>query len=203
VIAFENKPLDDHPPLVLASSSRYRAELLSRLRIGFVSASPEVDETPRPAERCAATADRLAEAKARALAGRFAGALILGSDQVAELDGRTLDKPGTPGLAREQLAASSGRVVHFHTALCLFDTRSGQGQVHMDHTRVQFRVLDAAEIARYVEREQPLDCAGSFKCEGLGISLFERIDNEDPSALIGLPLIALARLLRAAGVALP
>jgi len=191
------------PRLVLGSTSRYRAELLRRLCPEFEQRAPGTDETALPGEAPAARALRLAVAKAEAAAQGLHDALVIGSDQVAELDGRTLDKPGTPGLAREQLAASSGRVVHFHTALCLFDTRSGQGQVHMDHTRVQFRVLDAAEIARYVEREQPLDCAGSFKCEGLGISLFERIDNEDPSALIGLPLIALARLLRAAGVALP
>ena len=101
------------------------------------------------------------------------------------------------------LAAGSGRVVHFHTALCLLDTRSGRRQLHVDHTRVHFRTLGAAEIERYVAREQPLDCAGSFKCEGLGISLFERIDSEDPSALVGLPLIALAQMLRAAGVAVP
>ena len=191
------------PRLVLGSTSRYRAELLRRLCPEFEQRAPGTDETALPGEAPAARALRLAVAKAEAAAQGLHDALVIGSDQVAELDGRTLDKPGTPGLAREQLTASSGRVVHFHTALCLFDTRSGQGQVHMDHTRVQFRALDAAEIARYVEREQPLDCAGSFKCEGLGISLFERIDNEDPSALIGLPLIALARLLRAAGVALP
>ncbi len=128
---------------------------------------------------------------------------MIGSDQVAERDGLILDKPGTVERARAQLAACSGRKVHFHTALCLLDTRSGQDRIHVDHTLVCFRSLDATEIARYVEREQPLDCAGSFKCEGLGISLFERIDNEDPSALIGLPLIALARLLREAGIALP
>ena len=178
------------PRLVLGSTSRYRAELLRRLCPEFEQRAPGTDETALSGEAPAARALRLAVAKAEAAAQGLDDALVIGSDQVAELDGRMLDKPGTPGLAREQLAASSGRVVHFHTALCLFDTRSGQGQVHMDHTRVQ-------------HAELPLDCAGSFKCEGLGISLFERIDNEDPSALIGLPLIALARLLRAAGVALP
>jgi septum formation protein len=146
---------------------------------------------------------RLAIAKAAAVARDYPDALVIGSDQVAELDGMVLDKPGTAERARAQLAASSGRDVHFHTALCLLDTRSGHRHTLVDHTRVRFRTLDAAEIARYVEREQPLDCAGSFKCEGLGISLFEAIDNSDPSALIGLPLIALARLLREAGIALP
>ena len=146
---------------------------------------------------------RLAVAKARAAAVDLDDALVIGSDQVAERDGLVLDKPGTVARARAQLAACSGSEVHFHTALCLYDTRSGQDRIHVDHTRVCFRSLDAAEIARYVEREQPLDCAGRFKCEGLGISLFERIDNEDPSALIGLPLIALTRLLREAGIALP
>ena len=156
-----------------------------------------------PNETPAARALRLAIAKAAAVARDYPDALVIGSDQVAELDGLILDKPGTAGRARAQLAASSGREVHFHTALCLLDTRDGRRHTHVDHTRARFRTLEAAEIARYVEREQPLDCAGSFKCEGLGISLFEAIDNADPSALIGLPLIALARLLRETGVALP
>ena len=191
------------PRLVLGSTSRYRAELLRRLGQEFEQRAPGTDETALPGEAPAARALRLAVAKAEACARGLHDALVIGSDQVAELDGRMLDKPGTAEAARAQLAASSGRAVQFHTALCLFDTRSGQRHVHVDRTRVQFRALSAEEVARYVEREQPLDCAGSFKCEGLGISLFERIDNEDPSALIGLPLIALARLLRVAGVALP
>ncbi|MGO4700365.1 Maf family protein [Dyella sp. 2RAB6] len=191
------------PRLVLGSTSRYRAELLRRLCPEFEQRSPGTDETALPGEAPTARALRLAVAKAEACAQGLHNALVVGSDQVAELDGRMLDKPGTPEVAREQLAASSGHAVHFHTALCLFDTRSGERHVHVDHTCVQFRVLSAQEIERYIEREQPLDCAGSFKCEGLGISLFERIDNQDPSALIGLPLIALARLLRVAGVALP
>ena len=191
------------PRLVLGSTSRYRADLLRRLCLEFEQRAPGTDETALPGEAPDARALRLAMAKAEACAQGLHNALVIGSDQVAELDGRMLDKPGTPELAREQLAASSGRSVQFHTALCLFDTRSGERHVHVDRTRVQFRVLGADEIARYVERERPLDCAGSLKCEGLGISLFERIDNEDPSALIGLPLIALARLLRTAGVALP
>jgi septum formation protein len=191
------------PRLILGSTSRYRAELLRRLLPGFEQRAPGTDETALPGEAPAERALRLAVAKAEAAADGQRDALVIGSDQVAELDGRMLDKPGSAEAARAQLAASSGRSVQFHTALCLLDTRDGRRHVHVDHTRVHFRPLDAAEIARYVERERPLDCAGSFKCEGLGISLFERIENEDPSALIGLPLIALARLLRAAGIALP
>lgn len=191
------------PRLILGSTSRYRAELLRRLLPGFEQRAPGTDETALPGEAPAERALRLAVAKAEAAADGQRDALVIGSDQVAELDGRMLDKPGSAEAARAQLAASSGRSVQFHTALCLLDTRDGRRHVHVDHTRVHFRPLDETEIARYVERERPLDCAGSFKCEGLGISLFERIENEDPSALIGLPLIALARLLRAAGIALP
>ena len=196
-------PTRQTPRIVLGSTSRYRAELLRRLLADFVQAAPGTDETPLPDETPAARALRLAIAKAAAVARDYPDALVIGSDQVAELDGLILDKPGTAERARAQLAASSGREVHFHTALCLLDARNGRRHTHVDRTRVRFRTLDAAEIARYVEREQPLDCAGSFKCEGLGISLFEAIDNADPSALIGLPLIALARLLREAGIALP
>ncbi|HEX8779261.1 MAG TPA: Maf family nucleotide pyrophosphatase [Rhodanobacter sp.] len=191
------------PRIVLASTSRYRAELLHRLLPEFGQRAPGTDETALPGELAGARAARLALAKAMAVADGLRDALVIGSDQVAELDGGVLGKPGTVANARAQLAASSGRVVHFHTALCLLDTRCGRHQLHVDHTRAHFRALSAAEIERYVAREQPLDCAGSFKCEGLGISLFECIDSEDPSALIGLPLIALARLLRATGVAVP
>jgi septum formation protein len=191
------------PRIVLASTSRYRAELLRRLLPDFEQRAPGTDETALPGEAPDARAARLAAAKALAAAADLRDALVIGSDQVAELDGEMLDKPGSTANARAQLTASSGRVVRFHTALCLLDTRNGQQQLHVDHTRAHFRILTAAEIERYVTREQPLDCAGSFKCEGLGISLFDRIDSEDPSALVGLPLIALARLLRAAGVAVP
>jgi septum formation protein len=191
------------PRIVLGSTSRYRAELLRRLLPDFEQSAPGTDEVPRPNEAPAERALRLAIAKAAAVAHGQHDALIIGSDQVAELDGQVLDKPGSAESARAQLGASSGREVQFHTALCLLDTRNGHRHTHVDHTRVRFRELAAAEIARYVEREQPLDCAGSFKCEGLGISLFESIDNRDPSALIGLPLIALARILREAGVELP
>lgn len=191
------------PRIVLASTSRYRAGLLRRLVPDFEQRAPGTDEATLPGETPATRAARLAAAKAAAVAAAFDDAIVIGSDQVAELDGAILDKPGSATKARAQLAASSGRVVHFHTGLCLIDLRSGHTCMHVDHTRVHFRTLSAEEIARYVAREQPLDCAGSFKCEGLGISLFERIENDDPSALIGLPLIALAHLLRRAGVAVP
>lgn len=190
-------------PVVLASTSRYRAELLHRLLEEFPQAAPGVDEVALPDEAPAARALRLAIAKAEAVARSHPQALVVGSDQVAELDGQVLDKPGTADRARDQLHASSGRTVHFHTALCLLDARTGERHTHVDLTRAVFRELSESEIDRYVAREQPLDCAGSFKCEALGISLFERIETTDPSALIGLPLIALARLLRAAGHAVP
>lgn len=191
------------PRIVLGSTSRYRAELLRRLIPDFGQVAPGTDETPLPDEAPAARALRLAIAKAEAAAHGLDNALVIGSDQVAELDGLALDKPGSAERACAQLAASSGREVRFHTALCLLDTRDGRRHTHVDLTRVHFRELTSMEISRYVERERPLDCAGSFKCEGLGISLFESIDNRDPSALVGLPLIALARLLRKAGTVLP
>lgn len=191
--------------IILASTSPYRRELLARLLDGFQTQAPQVDETPLPGEAPARLAPRLALAKARAVVQRHPGALVIGSDQVAELDGLALGKPGSSDAACEQLAACAGRTVVFHTALCLVDGRGTQALVHefVDCTRVVFRPLDAASIQRYVARERPLDCAGSFKAEGLGIALFERIASEDPTALIGLPLIALARLLRAAGIELP
>jgi len=191
------------PRIVLASTSRYRAELLRRLLTDFDQAGPDTDESPLPGEAPAARALRLAIAKAQAVAPGCGGALVIGSDQVAELDGAILRKPGSVEHARAQLSASSGHVVHFHTALCLLDTRNDRQQTLVDHTRVRFRTLDGAEIDRYIEREQPLDCAGSFKCEGLGIGLFEEIDSRDPTALVGLPLIALARMLRSAGLSVP
>ena len=194
--------MSPQPTVVLASTSRYRAGLLRRLLDHFEQAAPGTDEAPLPGELPAARAARLAETKARDVAAGFPGAVVVGSDQVADLGGRVLDKPGTVQGAHEQLAASSGREVVFHTAVCVIDPR-GDATVHVDETRVRFRDLSAEDIARYIEREQPLDCAGSFKCEGLGIALFERIDNEDPTALVGLPLIATSRLLRAAGVVLP
>ncbi|MET0331951.1 MAG: Maf family nucleotide pyrophosphatase [Dyella sp.] len=191
------------PSIVLASTSRYRAELLQRLRLAFSQRAPGTDEAALAGEPPSARALRLAKAKAEAAATGLDHALVIGSDQVAELDGLVLDKPGSIQRAQTQLIACSGRAVVFHTGLCVLDTRTGQSHLHLDQTRVHFRELEATEIERYVAAEQPLDCAGSFKCEGLGISLFERIDNDDPTALIGLPLIALARLLRQCAVTLP
>lgn len=191
------------PSVILGSTSRYRAKLLRRLLTHFEQAAPGTDESSVVGEMASERALRLAAGKAEAAAGSRRDALVIGSDQVADLDGVILDKPGTVKRAQAQLAASSGRRVQFHTGLCLLDTRSGERQVHVDSTTVRFRELTAAEIARYIAHEQPLDCAGSFKCEGLGISLFEAVDNSDPTALIGLPLIALARMLRVAGIPLP
>ena len=189
--------------IVLGSTSRYRAELLKRLVSDFEQRAPGTDERVRLNESAQSRALRLAIAKAEAAAQSLVDALVIGSDQVADLEGEILDKPGTADNARQQLAASAGRIVQFHTALCLLDTRDGRQRTYVDSTRVQFRTLSKDEIERYVEREQPLDCAGSFKCEGLGIGLFERIDSDDQTALIGLPLIALARLLRECGIAIP
>jgi septum formation protein len=189
--------------LVLGSTSRYRAELLHRLGLDFEAQAPGTPEDEQPGEAPPARAMRLAVAKATDAGKQRSDALVIGSDQVAELDGMLLEKPGSTERAHAQLMACSGRIVHFHTALCLLDTRDGRQRTHLDLTRVHFRQLHAAEITRYIEREQPLDCAGSFKCEGLGISLFERIENNDPTALIGLPMIALAQLLRDAGVSVP
>lgn len=193
------------PPLILASTSPYRRELLSRLGVEFAVARPDTDETPQPGERPEALAERLAAAKAAAVLDRDntpANAWAIGSDQVAELDGRALGKPGDVENAVAQLTAMSGRSVRFLTALCLAGP-DGRRFGAMDLTVVRFRTLAPDEIERYVERERPLDCAGSFKSEGLGIALFDAIETHDPTALIGLPLIATARLLREAGYAIP
>jgi septum formation protein len=189
-----------HPPLVLGSTSRYRRALLERLGLPFAVAAPDVDETSLPGERPADTALRLAEAKARAVAGRFADALVIGSDQVADCDGRPVGKPGDRARAFEQLRALSGRTVVFHTGVALVDAASGRCHRELVDVASTFRRLDDAQIASYLDREQPYDCAGSVKSEALGIVLFDRIASDDPTALIGLPLIALARLLRAEGL---
>jgi septum formation protein len=191
------------PRVVLASTSVYRAELLRRLLTNFEQRSPDTDESLLVGEPPSTRAARLAQAKAAACAQGSDRELVIGSDQVAELDGLILRKPGSIAGAMAQLAASSGQIVRFHTALCLLDTRDGRSRRHVDHTTVQFRSLSREEIKRYIERETPLDCAGSFKCEGLGISLFDAIHNTDPTALIGLPLVALASMLRWAGVSVP
>lgn len=193
------------PPIVLASSSPYRAQLLQRILPGFLVEAPDVDESALPGESPDALARRLAESKALAVAKRHRGALVIGSDQVAAVDGQVLGKPHQPARARGQLEACSGRAVEFHTGLCLVDTRVPGAMIRteVDLTRVHFRTLSGEEIARYVERDEPLDCAGSFRVERLGVALFERIDGSDPTALIGLPLIRVCRMLRAAGVPVP
>jgi septum formation protein len=186
------------PRLILASTSPYRRELLGRLGLPFDTARPGTDETPQPGETPLALAVRLAEAKAKAVLGVDGDDWALGSDQTADLDGQPLGKPGSVENAVAQLRAMSGREVRFHTAVCLAHG-DGRRLRALDLTVVRFRALAEDEIARYVARERPLDCAGSFKSEGLGVALFEQIDNRDPTALIGLPLIATARLLREAG----
>ena len=187
-------------PLVLASTSRYRAALLDRLGIPYAVAAPGVYEAARPGESPAAACVRLAEAKARAVGGRHPGALVLGSDQIADCDGAYVGKPGTPKRARAQLASLSGRTVIFHTGVALLYTSTGQCTVERVDVRSTLRRLSAREIDAYLAREAPFDCAGSVKSEGLGIALFDRIESDDPSALVGLPLIATCRLLSRAGV---
>ncbi|MBT2749263.1 MULTISPECIES: Maf family nucleotide pyrophosphatase [unclassified Lysobacter] len=189
-------------PLLLASTSVYRRELLTRLGLPFDVARPDTDETPQPGEAPAALAQRLAVAKAAAVAAQHPQAWVIGSDQVAEFDGRPIGKPGGRDGALAQLAAMSGREVRFVTGLCV--ARHAQAPlIALDITVVRFRRLSYAEIERYVDAEQPYDCAGSFKSEGLGIALFDAVESSDPTALIGLPLIATARLLREAGYSLP
>jgi septum formation protein len=183
--------------LVLASTSPYRRTLLERLRVPFTTASPKVDELPRPGESPRALAQRLAIAKAEAVAKLNPAAWVIGADQVAECDDDILGKPGTAERARMQLAVCSGRVVTFHTAVRV--NRGTEAHTHVDVTRVKFRVLTTEEIERYVELDNPLDCAGSFRSEGLGIVLFERVETEDPTALIGMPLLWLAGTLRKCG----
>ena len=188
------------PSIVLASTSRYRRALLERLGLPFEVAAPHVDETPHPGERPVDTALRLAAAKARAVAARYEQALVIGSDQVADLDGRAISKPADHAEAVAQLRAASGRTVVFHTGVALVDAASGRSATRMVDVASTFRALSDAEIAHYLAREQPYDCAGSVKSEGLGIALFERIESGDPTALVGLPLIAVTALLRAEGV---
>lgn len=190
-------------PLILASTSPHRRMLLERLGTPFTCVAPGVEETRSFREPVTALVQRLSRAKAEAVAARHAGALIIGSDQAAEREGEILGKPGDHPGAVAQLKVSSGKYVKFHTGLCLLDTRDGRRHEHVDVTRVIFRSLTDEEIERYLQAEKPYDCAGSFKSEGLGISLFEGIESDDPSALVGLPLIVLCRFLRECGVALP
>lgn len=189
--------------LVLASTSAYRRMLLERLHIPFETARPEVDETPLPGESPETTANRLALEKALAVATRFDDALVIGSDQVAHIGTEVFGKPGTIERAHAQLHRMSGKTVIFHTALAVVNTRTGAQEISSVPTEVRFRQLTDAEIVRYVEKEMPLDCAGSAKSEGLGITLLDALSGDDPTALIGLPLIELGRLLRRQGLALP
>ncbi len=190
------------PRIVLASTSPYRRALLERLRLPFEVVAPDTDETARPGETARDTAMRLAQAKARAVAPLYPDALVIGSDQVAELDGAHLGKPGNHGNAVAQLLAMRGKGVRFHTALTLLNTASGALQAAEVPTTVHFRHYTEREIERYLELEQPYDCAGSAKIEGLGIVLVERVTGDDPSALMGLPLVQLAAMLRKEGVAI-
>ena len=181
--------------LILASTSPYRRELLGRLKLPFEVCSPEVDETPLPGETPEETAYRLAIAKAQSAAKDFPDALIIGSDQVATLDGLQLGKPHTHDNAVRQLTLMRGRSVVFHTALCLYNSRTGNIQAKVVPFTVHFRNLSDAQIERYLAKEQPYNCAGSAKSEGLGIALIEKMDGDDPNALIGLPMIALIEML--------
>ena len=188
------------PPLVLGSTSPYRRDLLARLRLEFSIDAPHVDETPRPGESPADLALRLALAKATDVAGRHPDAVVIGSDQVAELDGAPVGKPGTHQRAVAQLQAMRGRRVTFHTAVTVLRPATGFARTLLAPVVVQFRDLDDAEIERYLRLEQPYDCAGSAKCETLGIALLDRIDSDDPTALVGLPLMRTCALLREAGI---
>jgi MAF protein len=190
-------------PLVLASSSPYRRELLERLRLPFIWSAPAIDESRQPAESAEALVRRLAEEKARALRSNHPQHLIIGSDQAAVLDEQILGKPHTFERAREQLLAASGRRVIFLTGLALLDSQSGDCQVDCIPFTVHFRDLSEAQITRYLQAEQPYDCAGSFKAEGLGVSLFRSTEGSDANSLIGLPLIRLVDMLHSIGVDIP
>lgn len=190
------------PTLVLASTSPYRRELLARLGLPFVVANPQTDESPLPGETPEALALRLSEAKARAVAAAYPDALIIGSDQVATVDGKIYGKPGDHQRAVAQLRELSGKTVNFFTGLCLYSSRSGRSQVRGVPTLVSFRQLANQEIENYLQREPAYNCAGSAKSEGLGIALLSSLQGDDPNALVGLPLIALCDMLREEGVAI-
>ena len=202
-------PIDSTPvdlaqiDLVLASSSSYRRALLERLTPRVRQLAPDCDESARPGEGAAELAGRLATLKARAIAAKCGPAVVIGSDQTADLNGAILGKPGDLDRATAQLVAASGKSVVFHTAFFLIDSRAGTPRklTTMDTTLVVFRRLGEPELRRYLARERPFDCAGSFKAEALGIALFDHIESTDPTALIGLPLIAVCRLLRECGIA--
>ena len=190
----------NRPPLVLASSSSYRRELLARLQLPFTCHSPEIDETPQAGESPHALVQRLALSKARELAVHYPAHVIIGSDQVAVLDGRIIGKPLHAEGAARQLSAASGRSVVFLTGIAVLDTRTGIEQVDVVPFSVHFRNLSAAHIQRYIDLEQPFDCAGSFKSEGLGVSLFQATEGSDATSLVGLPLIRLCDMLNTCGV---
>jgi septum formation protein len=190
----------EHRPLVLGSSSRYRRELLSRLKLRFTVESPDVDESPHPGESARALALRLALAKARAVAAKFPQAVVIGSDQVAELGDELLGKPGDHQRAVAQLRRMRGETVVFHTAVAVVCAQSGFEQLELAVVKVKLRPLTDAEIESYLLLEQPYDCAGSARSEGLGIALLDAIESDDPTALVGLPLIRTCRMLRAAGL---
>ncbi|WP_337261838.1 MULTISPECIES: Maf family protein [unclassified Serratia (in: enterobacteria)] len=186
--------------ILLASTSTYRKMLLEKLRLPFICAAPQVDETPLPGENAEALVLRLAVAKAQALAMAYPDRLIIGSDQVCVINGNITGKPHTEENAREQLRQASGQKVTFYTGLALYNSHSNHLQALCEPFHVHFRSLSEAEIATYVRLEQPLNCAGSFKSEGLGIALFDRLEGRDPNTLVGLPLIALLEMLRAEGI---
>ncbi|KJJ99959.1 septum formation inhibitor Maf [Pseudomonas sp. 21] len=190
-------------PLILASSSPYRRELLQRLRLPFECASPDIDETPLPGEGAEQLVRRLAESKARTLAQHYPAHLIIGSDQAAVNGSRILGKPHNLERATEQLKDASGKSVSFLTGLCLLNSQNGVAQIDCVPFTVHFRNLDDARIRRYLEAEQPFDCAGSFKAEGLGVSLFRSTEGEDATSLVGLPLIRLVDMLLAEQVEIP
>ena len=189
--------------LILGSTSRYRRELLARLALPFDVAAPDVDETPIAGETPRDLALRLAAAKAQAVAKQFPNAVVIGSDQVPDLNGKPLSKPGNHERATEQLREMRGQTMVFHTAVSVVCLETGFSQIDLAPVRVQFRELNDAEIERYLRAEEPYDCAGSAKSEGLGIALLDSIESDDPTALIGLPLIRTCRMLRAAGIVLP
>jgi len=191
------------PSLVLASTSPYRRELLARLQIPFEVCAPHTDETPLPGEAPAATAQRLALAKAGAVADRYPAALIIGSDQVASCGEERFGKPGSRDNARRQLAMLSGKTVCFHSGLCLLNAATRRSQFAVVTTEVRFRALSDTCIGHYLDKEDALNCAGSARSEALGISLLEWIRSDDPTALVGLPLISLCAMLRTEGIALP
>lgn len=189
--------------LILASTSPFRKTVLEKLQLGFICQAPDTDETPRCGESAQGLVMRLAQAKAEAVGRNHPGALIIGSDQVAVLNGNIIGKPHDHHRATAQLRASSGQTITFYTGMCLHNSVTGNSEVICDPFRVHFRTLSDAQIERYLVREQPYQCAGSFKSEGLGISLFDKLEGDDPNTLVGLPLIRLIELLQRQGIEVP